>query len=144
MARLSYYTPELAAKICEDIACGSSVDEAATINGITERCFFKWLIKYPELVQHYARAREIRADTRFESSSKLMNELRIDVLTPEKARIMLDELKWKCGKENAKKYGDSTQLKHADANGNKLSWNEIYSNLDGRTAGLPSDDEAAQ
>jgi hypothetical protein len=132
------YTPELATAICLDIATGMSVAAASQNNGVTDRAFYLWLTKHEDLVQKYGRAREIRADARFESSTELMNELRHDVIDSNKARIMLDELKWKCGKENAKKYGDSQQIKHADADGNKLL-TAILGTIDGRTAGLPED-----
>lgn len=137
------YTPEIGAAICLEIACGASVKKAAETLGFTERAFFIWLTKYPVLIQDYMRARSIRADTRFESSSELMQDLRDGKIDAQQARVMLDEIKWKCGKEDAKKYGDSTQLKHADADGGKLSFSTILGSLDGGSAGIPGNSEEA-
>ena len=104
------YSEALADAICAEIATGSSVRPAAELHGVSERAFYLWLTKHDYLVQNYTRAREIRADARFESSADLMMDLRTDVIDAAKARIMLDEIKWKCGKESAKKYGDKLAL----------------------------------
>lgn len=106
----SEYSEELFVAICAEIACGDSVEVAAQKHDVSERAFYLWLTKYPEAVQNYARAREVRSDARFESSSKLMADLKLGEIDAQQARVMLDEIKWKCGKESSRKYGDKVDV----------------------------------
>jgi hypothetical protein len=111
MARLSEYTDEIGKAICKDIACGDTVEIACAKSDVGNRTFYTWLSENTELQQNYMRARETRADAHFESSAKLMEDLRNGVIQSDQARIMLDEIKWKCAKQSAKKYGDSQTIK---------------------------------
>lgn len=111
----SKQTKELTDAICLDIACGDSVLAACKNHGVGEKTFYVWLAKDEKLQQDYARARECRADAHFESSATLMQELRQGIVTGEQARIMLDEIKWKCAKQSAKKYGDKLDMNHSGA-----------------------------
>ena len=111
MGRHSTYTQEMADEICRDIACGDSVRVACEKQGIAYKTFYVWLSEREDSQQQYMRARDTRADAHFESSSNLMDELKMGQVSPEQARIMLDEIKWKCAKQATKKYGDSTTIR---------------------------------
>lgn len=109
MARPSSYTPAMADKICAEIACGASVVKACTpANMPTSRTVFRWLTDpaNDQFRQQYARAREARADARFESVDAIMQELRTGKIDHNQARVLLDAIKWQTGKEAPKKYGD--------------------------------------
>jgi len=112
--RSTDYNDDIADELCMEIATGSSVAKACATCDVSEAVFYKWLTKHKEFVENYMRAREIRADHRFESSEQLMQDLRDEKITPNQARIMLDEIKWKTGKESAKKYGDKIAVGGAD------------------------------
>lgn len=105
------YSEDLADKICESISTGLSVKKACIEHGVSERSFFIWLGKHDYIVQQYTRARAIRADARFESSEQIMDDLRAGIITPDVARILFDEVKWKTGKESAMVYGDSKVIR---------------------------------
>jgi hypothetical protein len=119
--RPSDYTEELAAEIC------SLVSDGETINRITKRddmpsrqTLYTWFNKYPEFLDNYTRAREERADFRFDQVTQVIDDMRNEVIKPEMARIEIDAIKWMAGKEKPKKYGDSSMVKLADNEGNKL------------------------
>jgi len=61
--------------------------------------------------QQYARAREARADARFESIDHVLYRLAKKEIDPQSARVMIDAIKWQAGKENAKRYGESVTVK---------------------------------
>ena len=100
------YTEELADAICFEIACGDGVHKACEKHNIDPRVFFAWLFKNKDLQHNYMRARESRSDAHFEGSEQLMAELKAGKITSDQARIMLDEIKWKCAKQAPKKYSD--------------------------------------
>lgn len=67
MGRPSLYTPELAAKICEQLAGGRSllsISEEDWMPALS--AVFVWLSKHKEFAESYTRAREIWAEAEFE------------------------------------------------------------------------------
>ena len=100
------YTEELAEAICTEIACGDGVEEACIKHDVGKRTFFAWLSQNKGLQQLYMRARESRSDAHFESSKDIIDQLKNGSITSDQARIMLDEIKWKCAKQAPKKYSD--------------------------------------
>ena len=46
-----------------------------------------------------------------------------------RSRLRVEARKWWAAKVNPKKYGDSTQIKHADADGNKLDTAPLVNEL---------------
>lgn len=125
--KATQFTPELGERVCARIAEGRSVRAACTGDGFPSwRTFMRWLAtKDPELAvgeegkvgpfdalrQHYARARELRADARFESLDNVMADLRAGKIDAQQARVLMDAIKWQTGKENAKRYGEAVTLR---------------------------------
>lgn len=125
--------------ICRGISGGLSVKKAAENNGSKEATFFDWLIKSDKLSEEYVKARVYRADARYESIDGVIDDMRNKDIDSSMARVQIDTIKWQCGREKGGVYGDSTQIKHADANGDKLDFSSILEVIDGKTAGLPKD-----
>jgi hypothetical protein len=63
------------------------------------------------LAENYARAREIRADARFEAIDEIVEAVRAGTLDANSARVMIDTIKWQCGKERPKRYSDKIDIK---------------------------------
>ncbi|MEG0182009.1 MAG: hypothetical protein RR704_00935 [Stenotrophomonas sp.] len=102
------------------IAQGDSVAKAAEADGMPDaRTIFRWLatedadgtLGFEAFRQQYVRAREIRADARFERLDEIMAMVEDKKLDPAAARVMMDAIKWQAGKENAKRYGEAVTLK---------------------------------
>jgi hypothetical protein len=53
----------------------------------------------------YSHAREARADARFESIDGVMGALLKGTIDHATARVMVDTIKWQCGREKPKRYG---------------------------------------
>lgn len=121
--RIQRFNPEAAERVCNRIAEGMSVRRACAGDGLPKAAtFFRWLATqgvapigedgkpgvnpYDALREQYARARECRADARFESWDNIAAEARSGKVDAATARVLLDGIKWQTGKENAKKYGE--------------------------------------
>jgi len=114
--RPSKYTPVLAERICELITEGNSlasIEAMPDLPGSTT--ILRWLgNEGPEFEAFralYARAREARADARFERIDQVLLDMRAKTIDAQQARVEIDAIKWQAGKENARRYGESVTLK---------------------------------
>lgn len=129
MARPSKFTPDLGERVCALIASGMSLEKVAEQDGMpSDRTILRWLAAkdpeggtdrpYETFLQQYLRAREVRADARFERIDTVIEDMRTKKIDHNVARVQIDAIKWQTGIENAKRYSDKLRL--ADADGNNL------------------------
>lgn len=131
MGRPTAFTPELGERVCMLIAEGASVAKVGRMQGMpSHRTIYRWLATadavpagegeegdtkksrpYDAFRQQYLRAREIRADSRFESVDSVIEDMRKGRIDANQARVQIDAIKWQVGKENAKRYGDAVTLR---------------------------------
>lgn len=124
MGAPSTFTPELGEAVCALIASGWSVRKVARTPGMpTERTIFRWLAAQDEPRQdgalgpfatfrdQYIRAREVRADARFERIDAVIHDMRCGRIDHNKARVEIDAIKWQTGKEAPKRYGEAVTLR---------------------------------
>ena len=85
--------------------------------------FFRYMTEDKELEEQYTRARESRADARFESVDAVLANLHAGKIDANTARVMIDTIKWQCGKERPKRYSDRQQVdaRFVDGDGNDRS-----------------------
>lgn len=134
---MTLFDQAIADIICDEISHGNSLATVCREKDIDYTSVFRWLRENESFTQDYTRAREAQADFHADEIIGIADTEE----DSKKARVRIDARKWVAGKMKPKKYGDSTQIKHADADGNKLSMAEILGQIDGRTADLPSDKE---
>lgn len=97
-------------KMLAEISSGSSMREVCGKHGVALTTFFDW-VSSEEWAEHYARAREARADVKFEE----LEDVSEQAVTAENAvevaglRLKADNIKWMLGKMAPKRYGDKTQ-----------------------------------
>jgi len=108
---------EIKAKICALVASGLSLAKICSDEeiGVGYSTVFTWLRDDAEFQEHYARAREDRADVMFDELDDVSEAAQNAATAVEVAglRLKADNIKWKLARLNAKKYGDRTQI---DAN----------------------------
>lgn len=163
MGKPSDYNDTITDTICERIAEGRSLRSIAQDEDMPhESTIYRWLFKHKEFSEKYARAREAQADVYAEEIIEIADNSTDDVIfltsdddsgdgakpaikhsTIARARLQIDTRKWLAGKLRPKKYGDSTQVKHADADGNKLSFSGILNDINGGSSGLPGAESEA-
>lgn len=99
-----------------------------------------WCSQDKEWSEHYARAREAGNDAMAEDIHEIADEEGKD---PQDKKVRIDARKWLLAKRQPKKYGDSTMVKHADADGEKLEMDDtaratrlaaIFADIDQRRA----------
>lgn len=116
MGRPSSYTPVLAERICALVAEGKSLRAIEEVDGMpTMTTIMRWMGQEGEGFDafrvQYARAREARADARFESIDTVIDDMRAGKIDAQQARVQIDAIKWQAGKENGRRYGDAMTLK---------------------------------
>ena len=125
--KVTTFTPEVGERVCARIAQGDSVRRACRGDGYpTWRSFMRWLATqdpeqgegepakvgpFEALRQQYARAREIRADARFERIDNVVVDMRKGKINDRQARVEIDAIKWQASKENGRRYGEAVTLR---------------------------------
>ena len=155
MARPTKYSPELSDRICQEIADGKSLRTICSADDVPSMVtVFSWLRTNEEFLKQYEKAKQEQADALVEEMLEIADDGRNDWMDKldrdgnvvgetlntdhvQRSRLRLDTRKWIASKLKPKKYGESTQLKHADADGNKLSFAGLFEDLNGRSSGLP-------
>lgn len=103
------YTKILADKICLLIAEGKNLRQIAKeeISELPSRkTIHEWLIKHKYFGDQYARAKMIGMEVRFEE----MIDLAKNEEDVQRARLMIDVIKWQLSKELPKKYGEKLDM----------------------------------
>jgi len=105
MGRPSDYTDEMAATICERIACGESLRAMCRDDDSlpSERAVYRWLLDNEAFRQQYARARDFQSEPHLEDIIEIADN---PDLEPNDKRVRIDARKWAMSKLSAKKYGD--------------------------------------
>jgi len=98
-------------KVCEGVGIGLSVQKACEAAGINGDTFYRHLRLNSTLAENYTRARESRAHVRFEKLQDYLDKVVEGQMEPHAARVVLDAIKWQCGRELGKVYGDGLILR---------------------------------
>lgn len=132
--RPSTYTQELADKICEEIALGSSLRTVLTGDDMPAMsAVFRWLREHEEFREQYARATEERTEAMSEDILDIADDGTNDYMETDKgtqyngdsvqrARLRVDTRKWLMSKMKPKKYGDKIDM---TSGGEKIESNTI-------------------
>jgi terminase small subunit-like protein len=109
--RIAHYTPRIAARICENIALGSTIKAALALEplGPSLATFWKWLDTYPEFRDKFERAQQLQATMHADRILEMAVEV---VANPTKAgayKVASDILKWQAEIRDPKKYGQKVQ-----------------------------------
>lgn len=137
------YSDEIAEKVCEAIAC--------TPRGLEHICaaddmpaastVYKWLVRYPEFVEKYGRAREAQAHLVMDQVLDIADDGTNDfVLTDDGPSLDRDHIQRSklrvetrfrlAGKLNPKKYGDKAELDHRSSDGSMTPKAPVYKIVD--------------
>ena len=111
--------------ITQRIQKGEAVRRICDEKGVPdENTFYRWLNKYEDLRELYARAKEIAADalydemltiarTPVEATEVTDGPLGVTIKTADALghrRLLIDTIKWRLGKERPSKYGDKLDI----------------------------------
>lgn len=133
--RPSDYTPELADRICEELANGLSLRTVCDMDGMPSKAtIFNWLRKHKEFLDQYARAKEESADALTDEMLDIADDATNDWMERngedagwaangdhiQRSRLRIDTRKWIASKLKPKKYGD--RIEHAGDGGGPIQY----------------------
>lgn len=114
------YTPELASRICAQLAEGISLRTVCLADDMPSKTtVFEWFRKHKEFADQYARAKEESADALFEETVDIADESLKDAYNADPKlvsaivqaqRLRVDTRKWMMSKMKPKKYGDKVDV----------------------------------
>ncbi len=112
--RLSLYTPELAAYICERVAAGRSLVSITREPGVPSYpTIMEWLKVHSDFAAMYRQAREDQADTLADEILAIADSVKdagpTDSARVNAARLRVDARKWVASKLKPKVYGDRVE-----------------------------------
>lgn len=106
---MSIRTPEIEDRICERLAGGESLRSICRDPEMPcKSVIMEWLAEDAAFADHYARAREIGIDERFEAMSEEVSQIDDN----NRARLIFDMRRWELAKLAPKKYGDKVDHNH--------------------------------
>lgn len=108
--RPTIYSEELALEICERVIMSPLHQVCKADDMPAESTVYNWLAKYDSFMDKYTRARKLRSFRRYESIDEIIAEMKAGDIDHNKARVMIDAIKWQTGKENPKIFGDKLEL----------------------------------
>lgn len=104
--RPSEMTEGICDEICMRLSMGQSLNRICFDEHIPARTtVYQWLLKNREFAHKYAQARENQAESFFDEAIDIAREHE----DPQKARVIVDTLKWAAGKLKPKKFGDKIE-----------------------------------
>ena len=68
---------------------------------------FLWLSKHPEFSEQYAHAKDQSAESDADLIDEIVEKVLDNRISPERARVAGDLIKWSAGKKKPKKYGNT-------------------------------------
>lgn len=122
------FTPELGHEICSLLSEGNSLVRICKRPGMPSMsAVFDWLSKYPLFAENYTRARDEMVHYMAEETLEIADSATAQNYNAE--RLKVDTRKWFLSKMQPKKYGEATQIKLADADGQKIDNSALVAEL---------------
>lgn len=104
MGRPSTYSEEITDRICNLMTGGMSLRKICMQDDFPDAAtVYRWLDKYEQFRDKYARAREAATEDMLEEILEIADSTEID---PNDKRVRIDTRKWAMGKLKPKKYGE--------------------------------------
>ena len=117
IGRPSSYTPEIAEKLCAEIAEGGILHRMCRRDDMPDHStVFRWLEGNDEFRDRYCRARERQAEFFADEIIEIVDT----EPDPQIARVRMDARKWHASKTAPKKYGDRITTELTGANGGPM------------------------
>jgi hypothetical protein len=124
------YSEEVAANVCIRISTGETLTAICeSPDAPSWATWYKWLDTKPGLADAYARARVLSTHASLDDMQAIVKSALRGEVDVAAARVALDEVKWRNAKLNPREFGDNLQVRHADANGDKLNTQPLVAEL---------------
>jgi hypothetical protein len=136
MSRPTDYSADVAAEVCARVAEGNSIRKVCVADDMPcTTSVFKWLAKYPEFAEQYARACADRREVRKEQLFDVPLDPDIE---PARGRLLSDNIKWVLAKEEPRKYGEKIAHEVSVRKAEELNDDELAAIAGSAGAAAPS------
>lgn len=147
LGRPSTYTEELGLQICTRLADGESLRAICETEGMPSKStVLKWVLdgNHKDFTDQYEKARQMQAESMADEIREIADDGHNDWMERQygdttawvenkeamgRSRLRIDSRKWIASKLLPKKYGDTTKLNLADADGEKLAVSLVINGL---------------
>lgn len=107
----SRYSQEVAARVCELIANGATLNKAGSAVGVKRQTIIKWVSKYDDFANLYAQARKAQLEAFADEVIDLSDEAAgASASEVQAAKLRTDNRKWLLSKLAADVYGDKLDV----------------------------------
>jgi hypothetical protein len=116
--RLLVFDENVADLVLDRLSNGESLRSICRDNNMPDGSTVrKWLARNPDFARQYAYARDEQADTLFDQTLDIADNIPKDATNEmiRRAQVQIDTRKWMAGKIRPKKYGDSLKQTDLDA-----------------------------
>lgn len=147
MGRPSTYSDDVAATICQRLACGESLRAICLGDDMPDRTtVYDWLFRMPDFASQYTRAREEQAETMADDIVAIADEsyhdhdidenghVRVNNEAIQRSKLRVEARKWVAAKLKPKKYGDKITQEVVGANGGAVKVETLAATVDQQTA----------
>ena len=107
-------TQDVFRKICDLLEEGKSLRQALVIENISQGAFTNYINSDKDRQEQYARSRDIGTDAMADEMLAVAYDDSKDDKSPQaiqRARLIVDSIKWTLARRNPKKYGDRLDVK---------------------------------
>lgn len=127
--RPTTYTPELAARLCAQLAAGKSIRTACKAADMPSiATVYNWMNSNPEFLEQYARAKQDAADAMAEDIMDIADDstndymeytygdqtvTRLNQENIQRSKLRIETRRWLMSKYKPKRYGDKLDLTHS-------------------------------
>jgi hypothetical protein len=109
--RPSVYSQEIADEICEMLMDGMSLNKICALGHMPKRTtVYNWVLNNSDFRDKYCVAREHQGDYSADYLSDIGEDVRNEVLSADRARVMADIHKWVAARRAPRKYGDQINV----------------------------------
>lgn len=111
VGRPTIYTESIADEMCRLLMDGWSLNRICKLEHMPSRqTFYDWFQKNKEFLDKYAHAREAQGDFSADYLTDIAEDVRNEVLSSDRGRVMADIHKWVAARRAPRKYGDQINV----------------------------------
>lgn len=111
------YTEATADEICDLLMDGWSMNKIVHLTRMPSRAtIYRWIRDIPSFQEKYNAAREYQGDYSADYLNDIGEDVRNEVLSADRARVMADIHKWLAARRAPRKFGDQININQTNTN----------------------------
>ena len=128
----SKYNLDICIEICRRHANGENIKEILKSNPKIYphySTWCEWVVEHKDLSDLYTRAREGKSHSTVSEIDEILNKLLSGKIDAQTAKVLIDALKWRAGKESRNLYGEGSKV-DVTSGGDKIDNTIVIKHVD--------------